>query len=112
MRESSPNPPSVRHLFSKVDDPGLVGLRGPFYGEKRAGLGLDDGIKRASSVDGLRASSSYYVGTHGGVSPYAATLGRSINRNFGLRRRTASPQGAGNKIFTYVYVPSCKPSPT
>jgi len=68
-----------------------------------AGSELHDGIRQASSVDGLYVSSSYYVGTHGGVSPYAATVGRSINRDFGLRRRMASVKCASNKIFTYVY---------
>lgn len=64
---------------------------------------LTMGIGRASSVDGLRRFELLLCrNAHGGVSPCAATLGRSINRNFGLRRRTAFLQNAIKYLRTYT----------
>lgn len=63
------------------------------------------GVRQVLTIltNGLRASSSYYVGMHVGVLPYAATAGRSINSDLGLRRRTVAFEVcAENKIFTYI----------
>lgn len=61
------------------------------------------GVRQVLTTHGLRVSASYYVGMYIGVLPYAATAGRSINSDLGLRRRTVASQVcARNKIFMYI----------